>query len=85
MTLTPNGQTADPIYEQDEWTITASSRAPGADWYGVMIPQTVRASSLHEALDKALQLPFANWCGTEDGPAAITIMTDEAGPFHAPL
>lgn len=65
------------VYSRTLFTITVSSRDERADWYGVMRPQTVEASSLAEALTKAQAIPFRDWFVDEDGEDAVTIRTDQ--------
>ena len=64
------------VWDQGSFTVTVTSRMPRANWYAVLRPQVLVASSLQDALTQALAVPFADWIEDADGTDGIQMHTD---------
>lgn len=52
--------------EEHHFTITVNLRGHGADWSSDLIPQEIRAYNLHDALQRAAELPLSAWFEAEE-------------------
>ena len=52
--------------EPHHFTVSVHLRGHDANWGSVLVPQSVRAYSLTDALHLAAELPLGNWFPTEE-------------------
>lgn len=60
-----------------DFTFTVESRGEGMNWSHTMVPQTVRAWNLRDAIAAVAALPFASWFHAEGGEATTLEPVDE--------